>query len=292
MNSQSSKYLLLLHATVLIFGLTGVIGKLVHLPSDILVWYRILIGLAGIILYFIFTRSSFSIGKKDLLKISLVGLILAAHWVTFFEAIHRSNVSVALTCMASSTIFTALFEPLFFKRRIKGYQIILGGIIIYAITLIFSIDLSFKIGIILGVISAALASLFTVLNGVLIRTISAKTITLYQLGAALVFVSIYLFFRVDDVQEFAMHGNDLIYLIVLGLVCTSFAFLASVEVMRKIKPFTVSMVVNLEPIYSILLAIWIWPDTEIMPTKFYYSFALILGAIFMNAFMSRTTSRP
>lgn len=284
MDSQKRTYYFLLHLTILIFGLTGVLGKLISVSADVLVWYRLLIGVAGIVVYFFITKTAFKVNKKDLINLAAVGLIIAAHWVTFFEAIKQSNVSVALTCMASSTFFTAILEPLYFRRRIKLYEIGLGLVVLFAISLIFSIDFSYKLGIILSVTSAFLASWFTVLNGKLIKRVSAKLITFYQLASALFFVSVYLLAQSKSMADMALANSDIVYLLILGLACTSFAFLVSVEVMKKISPFTVSMSVNLEPIYSIAVALLIWPETEKMPSLFYYAFILILAAIFVNAY--------
>ncbi len=164
---------------------------------------------------------------------------------------------------------------------------LLGIVIIFAISLIFSIDFSFNTGIILSLISAFLASWFTVLNGKLIERIPANKITLYQLGFALLFISIYTFWMIPDTKALHITSSDLIYLLILGLVCTSFAFLVSIEVMKKISPYTVSMSINLEPIYSIIVAIIIWPESEKMPALFYYAFIIILGAIFMNAYLKK-----
>jgi len=287
MDSEKKKYYLLLHLTVLIFGLTGIFGNLITVDSGVLVWYRLIIGIAGIVAYLMYTKTSVRISKKKLMSLAGVGIILGAHWITFFEGIKQSNVSVALTCMASSTLFTSILEPIYFKRKIKIYEMALGLIVLFAISMIFSIDFKYKLGIGLAITSAFLASWFTVINGKLIQRITAKKITFYQLATALVFVSLYLLVLLDDVEPMKLIPSDILWLLILGLACTSFAFLVSVEVMKKISPYTVSMSVNLEPIYSIILAVIIWPETEVMPPMFYYAFLLILGAIFTNAYLKK-----
>lgn len=168
------KYHIWLHITVLIFGLTGILGKLITIDSYLLVWYRLGIALIGLLLYFKLVNFSLAITKKQLVKTLLVGVIIAVHWVTFFEAIKQSNVSVALVCLSSSTLFTSLIEPLYFKRKIKPYELIFGLTIIIGLYFIFSFEFKYLIGMILSIVSAALASWFTVINAKLIQETKAK----------------------------------------------------------------------------------------------------------------------
>ena len=155
-----------------------------------LVWYRVGIALISILVYFAFTKFSLKVSKKELIRIMLVGVVIAVHWVTFFEAIKQSNVSVALVCFSSSSLFTALLEPLYFKRKIKAYELIFGLLIIVGLYFIFSFEFKYLVGMILSVISAALASWFTVLNGILIKKTKSKIISFYELLGAFIVVSI------------------------------------------------------------------------------------------------------
>ena len=278
------KYHIWLHITVLIFGFTGVLGKLITIDSYLLVWYRTMIAVIALLGYFLFTKFSLKISKKQLLKTLGVGVIIASHWVTFFEAIKQSNVSVALVCFSSSTLFTSLIEPLYFKRKIKIYELIFGVVIILGLYFIFSFEFKYIVGMVLSIVSAALASWFTVLNGILIKETKAKTISFYELLGAFVVVGIYLLFTTGaDLSKLAISMSDFKWLLILGTVCTAFAFIVSVEVMKKISPYTVTMSVNLEPIYSIVLAIIIWPETETMSYGFYMGSIIVIATIFLNA---------
>lgn len=286
------KYHIWLHITVLIFGLTGILGKLISIDSYLLVWYRTMIAVVALLGYFLFTKFSLKISKKQLLKTLGVGVIIAIHWVTFFEAIKQSNVSVALVCFSSSTLFTSLIEPLYFKRKIKVYELIFGVVIILGLYFIFSFEFKYLIGMILSIISAALASWFTVLNGILIKETKAKTISFYELLGAFVVVGIYLLFSIDgDFSQFAISMSDFKWLLILGTVCTAFAFIVSVEVMKKISPYTVTMSVNLEPIYSIVLAIIIWPESETMSYGFYMGSTIVIATIFLNALFKNKAAK-
>jgi drug/metabolite transporter (DMT)-like permease len=285
------KYHIWLHITIVIFGLTGILGKLITTDSYLLVWYRVGIALVCILAYFAFTKVSLKVSKKELLKILLVGIVIAVHWVTFFEAIKQSNVSVALVCFSSSTLFTAILEPLFFRRRIKAYELIFGILITVGLYFIFSFEFKYLVGMILSVVSAALASLFTVCNGILIKETKAKLISFYELLGAFIVVSIYLLISSKgDLTHFLVPVVDLKWLIILGTLCTAFAFIMSVEVMKKISPYTVTISINLEPIYSIILALIIWPESETMSFGFYMGTIIVIATIFLNAiFKQRLT---
>ncbi|MCT4582926.1 MAG: DMT family transporter [Flavobacteriales bacterium] len=285
-----NKDFILLHFIVLLFGFTGILGNLIPLSSFILVWARIGIAILGIGLYLYFSKTKIKIDLKLLPKLIFAGIIIAFHWITFFEAIKVSNVSVALATFSSSTLFTAILEPLYNKKRIVVYELLLGVIIIFAISLIFNIDLKYKQGILLSLISAFLASWFTVLNGKHIKVAPATVISFYELTTAFLILCFGLFFVPID-ELFLLSSLQISYLLILGLVCTSFAFIASVAVMKSISAYTVTMTVNLEPIYSILLAIMIWPTSEKMPPLFYYSFAVILCCLFLNAYLKKKYSR-
>ena len=285
------KYHIWLHVTILIFGLTGVLGKLISIDSYLLVWYRVGIALVSVLAYFMFTKFSLKISRKELIKTLLVGIIIAVHWVTFFEAIKQSNVSVALVCFSSSTLFTALLEPLYFKRRIKPYELIFGLLIITGLYFIFSFEFEYLAGMILAVVSAALASWFTVLNGVLVKQTNAKLISFYELLGAFIVVSIYLLMTNGlDISRFTVPLQDLKWLVILGTLCTAFAFIMSVEVMKKISPYTVTISVNLEPIYSIILALIIWPESERMSFGFYMGTLIVIATIFLNAALKKRFS--
>jgi drug/metabolite transporter (DMT)-like permease len=285
---EKYKYHIWLHIIVLIFGLTGVLGKLITVDSYLLVWYRLGIALIGLIIFFVATKFSLKITKKQLIKTSLVGVIIAVHWITFFEAIKQSNVSVALVCFSSSTLFTSLIEPFYFKRKIKAYELIFGVLIILGLYFIFSFEFKYLIGMTLSIFSAALASWFTVLNGILIKETKAKTISFYELLSAFVLVSIYILFSTKgDISLLSISMADFKWLLILGTLCTAFAFIVSVEVMKQISPYTVTMSVNLEPIYSIILAIIIWPESETMSYGFYLGTIIVIATIFLNAFFKK-----
>ncbi|NNC95817.1 MAG: DMT family transporter [Chitinophagales bacterium] len=288
---QSSylKNLLLLHLIVFIWGFTGILGKYITLSSTEIVWYRMAIAVISLVVYFYIAKSFIKVSPNQLLKYFGVGLLIAFHWVTFFEAIKLSNVSIALSCMATTTFFTALIEPFIFRRKIIGYELIMGVIVVLGIYLIFRFELHYAVAILVALTSAFLAALFTVLNARFVKNEDSGMITLYELMGGLFGVSIYMFFTGGYETVFSpLSLEDGIALLILGVVCTAFAFLASVEIMKTLTAFTVAISVNLEPIYAIILALLIFGESERMTAGFYLGAAVILLSIFINAYLKRT----
>jgi drug/metabolite transporter (DMT)-like permease len=284
--------LLLLHLIVFIFGFTGIIGRFIETGSDVLVWWRMAIAAVAIAIF------SYSFGKinkplsVNALSYCIIGFIIAAHWVTFFEAIKQANVSVTLACLSATTFITAFLEPLFFKRRIDKFEIIFGVMVVAGLVMIFSFETEYKTGIIIALCSAFLASLFTTLNGKMIQKDNPYRISLVEMMAGVLGISIWLIingkFNLSMVQLPAM---DWFWIIILGTIATAFAFVVSVKVMEELTPFTVTLSINLEPVYGIVLAFFIFGDSEKMTLGFYGGTVLILLALYLNALLRRRRRR-
>ena len=226
--------------------------------------------------------------KKGALQTFLVGFIIAAHWIFFFEAIKQSNVSVTLAALATASLFTALLEPIFFKRKLHWYELILGGTVILGLYFIFRFETENGLGILLAIIAAFLASLFTVINGRLIRKYDSTRISFYELSGGVIAITLYfLIFKPEKFPNFEMSGTDAFYLLLLGSICTAFAFVASVKVMEELTPFTVSLSINLEPVYGIVLAYLIFGEEEKMSLGFYGGSLLILSSLFLNVWLKK-----
>lgn len=291
MNVSKYKYFALLQLVVLIFGFTAILGKLILLNSYQIVWYRMLIASIGIFLFLIIRGRSYKISIKGLFKSLGIGVIIATHWILFFEAIKQSNVSITLASLSSASMFTAFIEPIFFKRKIYIYEVILGILVMVGLFFIFQFEGDKWFGILLAVLSALLASLFTVLNGRMIKKYTSNLISLYELLGGFVAISIYFILTNSiSIEAFEMRFSDLLYLLILGIICTAFAFVASVEVMKELTPFTVSLSINLEPIYGIILAYLFFGEEEKMSFGFYLGASLILLSIALNMIVKKYKS--
>lgn len=277
------KNYLLLHFIVFIWGFTAILGALITIDAVPLVFFRMGLAVVFITVYFFIQKISFYVDRQGLLKFLITGIIIALHWIFFFKAIKVSNVSVALVTMSTGAFFTSLIEPVFFKRKIKILEILLGLIVIAGLYIIFNFESQYKLGIIYALISSFLGSLFAVLNGLFIKRYNANSISLYQLLFGTLFVTIYLFLNNSfSVSFFSLQKLDWIYLFVLSSICTAYAFIASVQVMKYLSPYTVMLTINLEPVYAIILALFIFGDKEKMNPEFYLGACIVLGVVLIN----------
>ena len=285
---KTAKYQFILHLIVLVWGLTGILGDEIQLPSSKIVFFRTLIAFSSLLLVGLFIKSKNTLNWQKVLQIIGVGIIVGLHWFTFFHSIKLSTVSIGVVCMSMTTLFVSFLEPIFFKRKIEVNEIIISIFILIGIVIIFGFEIQYVSGIVFGLTSAFLAALFSVLNGKLIKTTSSFLITKYEmLGALFVMVFILGYYNELNSAIFNVTINDWILLLVLGIICTTVAFMLSVWVMKFLSPFTVSISVNMEPIYTIIIAVIIHPDKEKMSLGFYIGGLIIIGAIFTNAYLKK-----
>lgn len=272
--------ILILHITVLVWGFTAILGALISINETHLVWYRVLIASVSLYFYFRYKKTNITLKKKEFIKLFLTGAIVGLHWILFFGAIKASTVSVAMVCLSSLTLFTAVLEPLFSSKSISKLEILAGILIITGIYLIFKFETEYKTGIIMGILSAFCASIFSIINSKQVKNRSATIITFYELVGAFFWISIYLLITNGFNEEMFLTSSDIIYLLILGTFCTSVAYVAGVLVMKELSAFKVALVTNLEPLYSIILALFIFGKDEQMTTGFYSGAAVILLTIF------------
>lgn len=271
-----------LHLVVLIYGFTAILGNLIDLQATIIVWYRVFIASLAFIFILWIKKIPFEIpSRKESLKLFFTGLIVAGHWIAFFLAIQLSNVSVTLVCISSTTLFTSLFEPVYLKTRLNVTELIIGLFIILGLYMIFQFEMQYWKGIVAAITCAVLAGWFTVVNKKLIEKHRARIISFYEMIGSFVGITIYLLFSGNLSYETIMPTKqDVIYLLLLGIVCTSFAFTIQVDVMKQLSAFIVSLTINLEPIYGIVLAFILFNEHEILSKGFYIGTAIIMISVF------------
>ena len=283
MQNDNLKSYLHLHVIVFIWGFTAILGKLISLEALDLVWYRMLF--ASVIMTFVvlFNKEKIKVPFNVLVGFIVSGIIIAAHWLTFYQAIKVSNVSITLACLSTGAFFASILEPIFYKRKVIWYELLFGLIVVVGLGIIFNVETKFKTGIYLAVTSAFLSALFSVINGKYAKEYDPNVISLYELSSGVFFLSIYLFFAGSFTPAFfALSVNDLIWLFLLSSICTAYAFSASVKVMKFLSPFTVMLTINLEPIYGIILALLIFKDGEEMSPLFYVGALIILATVIAN----------
>src|SRR6201996_4450001 len=276
-----NKNLLLLHFTVFIWGFTSILGKLISIGAVELVWYRVIIAIISLFLYFKFNRTAFKTDRKTFLQLAFTGALIGLHWILFFASIKLSTVSVTLVCLSSMTLFTAIFEPLINKTRISKLEIVAGILIIIGIFLIFEFEVQYTKAIIAGLLSAMCASLFSIINSRQVKKIEPTLIAFYELAGAFVWISLYLLITGGFGPWLILKPSNIGYLIILGSVCTALAYVAGVSVMREFSAFKVALITNLEPVYGIILAFIFFNDMKELKPGFWVGALIILSTIFL-----------
>lgn len=285
MPNVKTKSYLHLHLIVFVWGFTGVLGELISTTSVAKVWYRMSIALVLVYIYIKIKKIPISISRNLLLAFLGSGFIIALHWFAFFEAIEVSNVSVTLATLSTGAFFASILEPLFYKRRIIGYEVVFGLLVMCGLYIIYDVNGNFLYGITLALIAAFLSALFSVINSKFAKKYNASFISLYQILGGVLFLTVYMLFtRELNGNFFVLSFNDWMYLFILGSICTAYTFVASIDVMKYLSPYTVMLTINLEPVYGIILAILIFPETEKMSKEFYIGATIILLTILANGY--------
>ncbi len=273
--------LVILHITVLVWGFTGILGALISIGETHLVWYRVLIAATSLLLYFKWKKISIKVSKQTFFRLFFTGAIVGLHWILFFGSIKAATISVAMVCLSSLTLFTAILEPLLNKTKISKLELVAGAFIVMGIYVIFKFESEYTKGIIMGLASALCASLFSIINAKQAKNRSASIISFYELTGAFIWISLYLFAKNGFNKGMYLDTKDLIYLLILGTICTSVAYVAGVAVMKELTAFRVALITNLEPIYAIILALIIFGKDEKMTPEFYIGALIILSTIFL-----------
>jgi drug/metabolite transporter (DMT)-like permease len=283
MPSDNVKSYLHLHLIVFIWGFTAVLGALISLDALPLVWYRMVLAVLFILCYVWYHKVSLQIPKKILLQLLFAGVVIALHWFTFFKAIKVSNVSVTLACLSTGAFFTSFLEPILYRRKIIWYEVFFGVIVIVGLGIIFRVESQYVEGILLGLSSAFLSALFSVYNSKFAKVYNPTLISFYELTGGIIFFSLLLLGTNSfSANFFTISASDWMYLAILSSLCTAYAFIASVKVMRFLSPYTVMLTINLEPIYGIILAVLVFHDKEKMSPQFYLGALIILVTVITN----------
>jgi drug/metabolite transporter (DMT)-like permease len=284
------KYHLLLHVIIFMWGFTGILGKIIHIDALNIVWFRVLIAFVSLFFALKWLGLPRKIAdRKTRWKVFGVGIIVAVHWMTFYTSIQLSTASLGILCLSTTTLHVTWLEPLIMKKRFSWVEFGFGLIVVLGIYIVSSgIHASHLNALYIGLFSALCAALFSVFNAKIAEETPASAITLHEMGIAFLFISVIFFAQQKLTSDlFKMSGSDLGWLLFLGIACTSFAFLATIEVMKKLGAFTVSLSINLEPVYTILLAIPILHEDKMLSGNFYWGSLLILLLVIANGIYKR-----
>lgn len=277
-----------LHTAIFLWGFTGILGRLISLQEFPLVWWRILITVTVLGLFLKVRRELESPPTKELRRIVFVGALISIHWITFYGSIKYSNVSIALSCLASTALFTAIIHPIIERKRPVLLELLLGLLTVLGIYLIFQFQKLYTTGIILGLMSAFFSALFTIENKSLLQRHGPRNLMFYELLAGLgvltVAAPVYLYFFPSS--SLMPTVGDSGYLLLLSVVCTVYAMQLSYQALQHVSAFVMNLSINLEPIYSIILAIIIFQENKELNTGFYVGSGIIIGSVALNGLVS------
>lgn len=272
-----------LHLIVFLWGFTAILGKLIHADADILVFYRMLF--AAIFLYTfirVYKKESIKVSKKIFFQLAAIGVAMALHWYCFFYSIKVSNVSIALSCLSLSTLFASILEPIIFKRKVDISEVVMGVVIVSCILLIFKTEFQYKEGILYGILCAIFGTIFSVFNGKMFGKTTSGNIIFYEIFCGWFVLLVFYSFSGQIFHMNEISYRDIALICLLASVFTAFPMLESVNLMKYISPFTLILTVNLEPVYGIILAFFIFGESEHMSSIFYIASAVMILAIIAN----------
>lgn len=285
MLGNNNQYLQL-HIIVFIWGFTAIIGKLISLDAVTLVWYRIFFTVISIFAFMKLVKIDYRLERKAILKLLGIGALIAIHWCTFFLAIKISNISITLASLSTGAFFVSVIDPIINRRKPVFYEMMLGVIVILGIYLILDVEGNYRTGAYIALFSSFMASLFSVFSGRIAHRWDSTVITFYQMLGGILILTLVIPFMGSDMVNFTIpSGMDLFYLIILATVCTAYTFIAVMKLMKSLSAFTVVLTVNLEPVYGIIMAYFIFGESETMSPKFYIGTLVIVSTVFLNSWI-------
>ncbi len=283
-----------MHAAVLLWGFTGVLGRAISLDAPVLVWYRMLFT-ALLMAVIVFVRKiPVKVTRADFAQLILIGSLMGLHWVAFYGSIKFSNATVALVCLSTASVFTSTLDPFVNKSKFDKIEIFLGLIALTGVFLIYQFQEFFGLGILFGVIAAILSSVFTVFNKRITQKYPSRVLVMYEMATGWVVISLLLplqFIYFPNTRFIPLSPslfstdwfhNDWLWLVILSLCCTVWAQSLSLTALKKLSSFTVTLSVNLEPVYGMLLAFAIYNENKVLGGGFYLGIALIMLSVVLQ----------
>ncbi|MCS6980656.1 MAG: DMT family transporter [Flavobacteriales bacterium] len=277
--------LVLLHTAVFLWGFTAILGRLITLKALPLVWHRLWLTCTVLIFFSGCRRGLKSLKRPDYLRFGFIGLIVATHWLCFYEAIKVANISVALVALATGPLFAAIMEPFLTQTRVRWQRLVTGFVGLAGLIVIFLETSGLGKGFVLGVAAAALAALFSSLNKKYLSDHAASAVTFVELFSG--FVCLTPLVLLSPPRTWTPVPSDWLWLLLLSAGCTALPFILSLLALRHVSAFASNLAVNLEPVYGMILAAIIFHEHETLSVKFYAGSALVLLAVVLNTWLER-----
>ncbi len=274
---------LFLHISIFLWGFTGIFARAIHLSEGVLVWYRMLITSVCWILIGVITKKVKWLSVREIFRFSIVGLLVALHWLFFYGSIKYSNISIGMSCLPMIAVFSSILEPIVLKQKFKWYEMMLAMLAMLGMFLIFQFTEVFRTGIVLGLVSSMLASVFTILNKRLVGNYNSETVTTYEVTTGFIYLTVimplYLFFF--PTQKLLPDQTDLLLLFIFSVVCTVIPFNLSMKALAKVSAFTANLSLNMEPVYGIILAFIFYHEQKELGVGFFLGAGIIFFSVLL-----------
>lgn len=278
-----------MHLSIILWGFTGVLGKMISLSEGMLVWYRMMLVAASLLLYIRFTKTSLHVSKKQFRKLFMVGVLLMVHWLFFYGAIKYSNVSITLSLFASTTLFTALLEPLITSKKFNKVELLYSFLALAGIGIIFySDENSYTIGILLALLASFVGAFFNILNKEIVQEVKSSVVSFYEIASGLfaltLFLPLYIYFLKPEVLYPTVQDWSL--LLILAVLCTHVTLILSLNALKHLSAFTLNLAINLEPVYGIALAFLFFGENAQLNAWFFLGSAIIMLSVILHSYFA------
>ena len=285
-NSPRRKAYLYMHVSIILWGLTGVLGRGIDLNEGMLVWYRMLITVVSMYLFIVYTGKSLKISRSELLKLIGIGVVLTVHWLFFYGSIKYSNVSITLAMLASQGLFTALTEPLVTKKKFRWDELIFSITAMVGIWMIFSVEKGYTLGIILGLLASFVGAFFNILNKNVVDKHGAVVVSFYEILAGVAVLTLFLpvYIHYSHPVKLLPSTLDWGLLVILAVLCTHVTLVLSLDALRHLSAFTLNLSINLEPVYGIALAFLIFHENKNLHSGFFIGASIIMLSVVMESY--------
>jgi drug/metabolite transporter (DMT)-like permease len=292
MNSKPlPKDYLKLHFIVIILGFTAILGRLTEVSTLGVVFYRTLLAASGMLLVAFFQKKNLKITPKEALPLLGVGAIMSFHWICFFGSARASTVAVSLVTFSTTSFFTSIVEPMVRKTKISWVEVFLGVLVVLGMYFVFAFEGKYIVGILIGLVGALLATVFSVINAQFAQKYDAQIVTFYEMlgafGAMWIYIPVIIFALPNEHFQLTPTHYDWLWIAILGLVCTVYPYIEMMQLLKKISAFTLNLSINMEPIYGILMAYFIFGESEKMTSGFYIGGILILLSVVLHPFLKK-----
>ena len=287
--SPTAKARLQIHFCVLLWGFTAILGKLITLAALPLVWWRMLLVSASLLLVPRVWRALAAMTARLRLAYAGIGVLVALHWLTFYGAIKLANASVAATCIAIAPVFLAVVEPWIARRRFDPRELLLAVAIVPGVALVVDgVPSGMRLGVAVGVLSALFVAVFSALNKRFVEHAEPLAVTALELGAGAAFLTLLAPLLPHAGAAFPLPDlHDAILLALLAFACTLLPFSLALVALRRVSAFSMQLITNLEPVYAIVLAVLLLHEQRVLEPRFYLGVAIILAAVFAHPLLAR-----